>query len=130
MKFWQKKLVNLHDDVSRNASRDFCASRRWINLRYMVLSESKGRCSLCGRCVCDGVSLHVDHIKPRSLFPELAMDKSNLQVLCCECNIGKGNRDCIDWRHYNDLTIEDYEDMLGRLDDTPMSRVEIKDGIC
>lgn len=29
---------------------------------------------------------HVDHIKPRIQFPELAMAASNLQVLCEHCH--------------------------------------------
>jgi 5-methylcytosine-specific restriction endonuclease McrA len=36
-----------------------------------------------------GNPLHVDHIKPRSKFPRLAIDINNLQVLCADCNLGK-----------------------------------------
>jgi 5-methylcytosine-specific restriction endonuclease McrA len=42
--------------------------------------------------------MHVDHIKPRSRFPHLELSLDNLQVLCAACNVGKGNRDEIDWR--------------------------------
>ena len=42
--------------------------------------------------------IHVDHIKPRKLFPHLALDVNNLQILCHECNHGKGNWDQTDWR--------------------------------
>ena len=42
--------------------------------------------------------MNVDHIKPRKLFPNLALDSSNLQVLCEVCNHGKGNWDMTDWR--------------------------------
>lgn len=42
--------------------------------------------------------MNVDHIKPRKLFPELALDPDNLQVLCHECNHGKGNWDMTDFR--------------------------------
>jgi len=40
-----------------------------------------------------GTRYHVDHIKPKSKYPDLAYDKTNLQVLCEECNIGKGARE-------------------------------------
>ena len=67
--------------------------------RYKALRHSDGRCQLCGRSKrADGVILHVDHIKPRSRFPELALDVANLQVLCEDCNLGKGNSDTVDWR--------------------------------
>jgi X-X-X-Leu-X-X-Gly heptad repeat protein len=43
-------------------------------------------------------ALHVDHIKPRSLYPARALDPENLQVLCRDCNLGKSNKDATDWR--------------------------------
>lgn len=46
----------------------------------------------------DGKVMHVDHIKPKSLHPELKYELSNLQVLCEDCNIGKSNLDDTDWR--------------------------------
>ena len=42
--------------------------------------------------------MHVDHIKPRLRYPELALDMNNLQVLCAICNHGKGGFDETDWR--------------------------------
>jgi len=42
--------------------------------------------------------IHVDHIKPRSKFPELELVFDNLQVLCDDCNIGKSNVDSTDFR--------------------------------
>lgn len=70
----------------------------WGAVRYEALKKSNGCCSCCGRSPSKhGVVLHVDHIKPKSLYPELAFDVDNLQVLCGECNIGKSNRDEIRW---------------------------------
>lgn len=71
----------------------------WRKLRYEVLKEQKGRCQLCGRSAKDGVVLHVDHIIPLSKDWSKALDKDNLQVLCEDCNIGKSNSDCVDWRN-------------------------------
>lgn len=68
---------------------DFYRSQEWRSLRVEVLAESNRRCLLCGNSPENGITLHVDHIKPRSLFPELALEKSNLQVLCEDCNLGK-----------------------------------------
>ena len=34
--------------------------------------------------------LQVDHIKPLSVYPELALDRKNLQLLCGPCNQKKG----------------------------------------
>ena len=77
----------------------FYESPAWRMVRFEALKASNGSCCMCGRNPIDnGVKLHVDHIKPRSYFPELSLDINNLQVLCADCNIGKSNRDDTDWR--------------------------------
>lgn len=53
---------------------------------------------LCGRTPADGVKICVDHIKPRALYPALELEESNLQVLCNDCNMGKGRWDETDFR--------------------------------
>lgn len=65
-------------------------------LRYNVLERDKGVCCLCGRSPRDGVTLHVDHIKPFSLGGLTTL--GNLQTLCADCNIGKSNRSSTDFR--------------------------------
>lgn len=71
---------------------------KWQQVRFEVLRKSNGRCCLCGASSSTGATLHVDHIKPKSLHPELAFEISNLQVLCEDCNMGKGNRSDDDFR--------------------------------
>jgi 5-methylcytosine-specific restriction endonuclease McrA len=78
---------------------EFYKSDAWRALRFLALKASDGCCCLCGRSNRGhGIILHVDHIKPRSRYPALALTLSNLQVLCEDCNMGKGNRDDTDWR--------------------------------
>ena len=76
----------------------FYNSIEWRRLRYQALKRDKGTCQLCGRTRGHGIILHVDHIKPRSLYPSEELNLSNLQTLCEDCNMGKGNGDSIDWR--------------------------------
>lgn len=76
----------------------FYKSSAWRKLRFSVLKESNGKCSCCGMSAKDGVILHVDHIKPRSQYPELALDSNNLQVLCDQCNLGKSDSESVDFR--------------------------------
>ena len=71
---------------------------KWRAVRYKALKAGNGSCCLCGATAKDGVKLHVDHIKPKSLYPHLEYELSNLQVLCEDCNIGKSNKDDTDWR--------------------------------
>lgn len=77
---------------------NFLSSYAWRSLRYQALLRSDGLCQLCGRGKQHGVVLNVDHIKSRRKYSDMAMDINNLQVLCHDCNHGKGNWDETDWR--------------------------------
>ena len=55
-------------------------------------------CQCCGRTAQDGVQIEVDHIKPKSKYPLLSLELSNLQTLCSEENRPKSNIDETDWR--------------------------------
>lgn len=79
-------------------SADFLRTRAWRQLRYKVLRKFGARCQCCGLTAAQGAEIHVDHIRPRSKYPELALTADNLQVLCADCNIGKSNVDQTDWR--------------------------------
>ena len=80
------------------SSKDFLLTYEWRRLRMEVLKKYGAKCQCCGATPETGAIIHVDHIKPRLLFPQLALDINNLQVLCHECNHGKGNWDMTDWR--------------------------------
>jgi 5-methylcytosine-specific restriction endonuclease McrA len=81
--------------------------RNGYRTRMEALKQHGARCQCCGASPADGVRLNVDHIKPRRLFPELALVLKNLQVLCAECNHGKGNWDQTDWRRPVTATAEE-----------------------
>lgn len=62
-----------------------------LRLRFIVMKRDNFRCKNCGKSPAkDGDTiLHVDHIIPYSKGGETIMD--NLQTLCSNCNLGKGN---------------------------------------
>jgi 5-methylcytosine-specific restriction endonuclease McrA len=76
----------------------FLESFEWRKLRMQALIMHGRKCMCCGATPMTGAVMNVDHIKPRKLFPDLALEINNLQVLCHECNHGKGNWDQTDWR--------------------------------
>lgn len=82
----------------RNQDDPFLASWEWRTIRMRVLERDGAKCACCGVTAREGARMNVDHIKPRRHYPELALTLSNLQVLCEECNHGKGNRYETDWR--------------------------------
>jgi 5-methylcytosine-specific restriction endonuclease McrA len=64
----------------------------------MALKKYGPKCMCCGTTPKHGAVMNVDHIKSRKFYPELALELSNLQILCNDCNHGKGNWDQTDWR--------------------------------
>lgn len=79
--------------------QEFYRSRPWRELRHAALKLYGAKCQCCGGTpLSTGGPMHVDHIKPRSKFPELELEISNLQILCEDCNMGKGGQDQTDWR--------------------------------
>lgn len=98
----QKKEKQSRYDKKReafNEAQAFYSSPEWRKLRYQALKMYGGRCAACGVTANHGFVMHVDHIKPRSKFPHLALDITNLQVLCEDCNKAKSNTDDIKWRN-------------------------------
>jgi 5-methylcytosine-specific restriction endonuclease McrA len=75
--------------------KQFYDTREWHIVRYKAIKTYGKTCQCCGA---KDVEIHVDHIKPRSKHPELELEITNLQILCRQCNLGKGNTDSIDWR--------------------------------
>lgn len=94
-----------HPDISNKKKYNgFYQSQKWKELRYIALRNSDGRCQCCGAKASDGVQLHVDHILPRSIYPKLELNLDNLQILCSDCNIGKGNWDMTNWKtHFESI---------------------------
>jgi len=77
---------------------EFLNSYQWRSARMLALKTHGARCQCCGATKEDGIIINVDHIKPRKTHPELALEQTNLQILCGPCNHGKGNWDATDWR--------------------------------
>lgn len=105
--------------ASKAKREDFYKSWEWRTLRMTVLKKHGPRCMCCGSTP-DQTAAHgapvrivVDHIKPLYTHWHLRLDANNLQVLCDECNMGKGAWDTTDWRA--DET---------ELSDEPMSPIE------
>jgi len=79
-------------------STEFLSTYEWRRLRMEALKKYGPKCMCCEATPATGAVMNVDHIKPRKPWPSLAMDINNLQILCHDCNHGKGNWDQTDWR--------------------------------
>ncbi|TBG78594.1 HNH endonuclease [Rhizobium leguminosarum] len=88
----------------KDEKAEFYLSWDWRTLRMKVLQQYGARCMCCGSTPehktvgGEPVAIVVDHIKPLSKYWDLRLERGNLQVLCQECNQGKGAWDETDYR--------------------------------
>jgi 5-methylcytosine-specific restriction endonuclease McrA len=75
---------------------EFYESVEWRKLRYLTMLRYKPICMCCGAH--PPTALNVDHIVPVRVDWDRRLDPENLQILCADCNAGKGNRDETDFR--------------------------------
>lgn len=92
------KVDNAIADKIRGTVIGFLESAAWRELRRKAVKQYGRRCMKCGTTPRNPTLTHVDHIKPRKLFPELALVFDNLQILCARCNKAKANKHCTDYR--------------------------------
>lgn len=92
------------EKTAKDGKAEFYLSWEWRTLRTKVLQQYGARCMCCGATPehktvgGEPVAIVVDHIKPLSKYWDLRLDRRNLQVLCQECNQGKGAWDETDYR--------------------------------
>jgi 5-methylcytosine-specific restriction endonuclease McrA len=94
----KKEMLKVSRRLNRLRKGDFYKSDEWREVRYQAIMIHGGCCQACGTRATEEIPIHVDHIKPRSKYPHLALDINNLQVLCECCNMGKSNVYDTDWR--------------------------------
>jgi hypothetical protein len=72
-------------------------------LRYAVLMKAGFKCQACGAKPLpdNDVSLHIDHILPKSMGGSDL--EQNLQVLCADCNLSKSN--CFAYDHSQEVDL-------------------------
>ena len=83
---------------SKFIPNSFYQSKEWLELRARASEYYKGKCAMCGISAKQGAIIQCDHIKPKYRYPELALEFSNLQLLCRDCNVGKSDLFITDWR--------------------------------
>lgn len=81
-----KPNVRINKDGIKHTTKREPSAR----LKVQVLMRDGNRCRLCGVECNDGLhNIHFDHIVPWSKGGETTLE--NLQVLCSDCNLAKGN---------------------------------------
>lgn len=88
----EKQKPQIREEIKRHSVS--VEDRRTIplGLRYKVLNRNSFKCVKCGASPATDPTcrLHIDHILPFSKGGKTTLE--NLQTLCENCNLGKGNR--------------------------------------
>jgi hypothetical protein len=89
------RIVELGEERKRKIeeAEQFYSSPEWAMVRKQVIKQKGRVCAECGRKITQNFDITIDHIKPRSRYPDLALKIENLRVLCRSCNSAKGNRE-------------------------------------
>lgn len=113
-----KIFNNVKEHASRDRREEFYKSWDWRTLRMKIIKQHGKRCQCCGATPSDKdsagdpVRIVVDHIKPLSKYWQLRLVPSNLQILCDECNQGKGAWDETDHRSPDDVLTAEYRAIM------------------
>ena len=93
------KPDQLTDIVQKNLLKEFKRDEKkavW-NKKYIkkqLLEMSHGKCCYCECKIGSGTSeMHVDHFKPKKVYPELVVEWENLLPSCSYCNKKKSDHD-------------------------------------
>lgn len=98
--FYPNMFEQILTDAREEFQRDehFYLSPEWKEVRKQILRSQHHICYICNEFISDPFDLTVDHIKPKSKYPELSLELSNLKIACRSCNSAKGNKDMKDFR--------------------------------
>lgn len=74
-------------------------STRWQKFRLRIINRDGGHCQRCLHKykVVNSKSLEVHHIKPRTKYPELMFEETNVVTLCKLCNTQIGTKETLDF---------------------------------
>ena len=82
--FWRGGV----SEANRTEKANFSSTLEWKVFHRAMLRRDNYTCKICGAKTMKGlrVQLHLDHIKPYSLYPKLRLDPKNVRTLCVDCH--------------------------------------------
>lgn len=96
-----ERPVELTDAVQKALTNAFIADNKktvWNQpcIREGLLAMTHEKCCYCERKVGAGnTDMHVDHFKPKSLYPQEVVVWNNLLPACADCNRSKSDHDTV-----------------------------------
>ncbi|WP_337922149.1 HNH endonuclease [Vibrio cholerae] len=65
-------------------------------IKNEMMKDHNGQCVYCGKNMCSPSEAVLDHFLPKSIYPEVALDRKNLVLACRDCNAIKSNKFPVD----------------------------------
>jgi uncharacterized protein (TIGR02646 family) len=89
----EEKLGSDHFNYKQWSEDDLSEIRSAIRNHYR--NEQNGLCAYCRNPISihDALNCHVEHIAPKSKYPEFIFEPKNLCVICSDCNAIKRNQE-------------------------------------
>ena len=93
------KPAELTDEVQKNLTFEYLSDNKkavWNKpyIKTALLKMTHGKCCYCEKKVGVGFTdMHVEHFKPKSLYPMEVINWNNLLPACSDCNRNKSNHD-------------------------------------
>lgn len=95
------KPIKLTEDLQTELTEKFKADKNqdvWNKsfLRTALLDMSHGKCCYCETRINEGPAyMHIDHFKPKSIYPDEVVNWDNLFPACGDCNSEKTDHDTV-----------------------------------
>lgn len=89
-----KRVLEMAEERQKQIeeAKRFYTSPEWKLLRKQIIKLHKNICKNCEKVLTEKSDITIDHILPRSKFPDNALEMENMQILCRSCNSSKGNK--------------------------------------
>lgn len=95
---YKNEYSKIYDEQNEDVVKPI-KTARWKRLRKNIIHRDGGYCQRClnliGILTTDRLEVH--HIKPRSKYPDLIFDPSNLITVCSTCNMAMGTSGELDF---------------------------------
>lgn len=85
---WTKELM---EKINQGKEIPVTLKERYRHpqIKEAVIAETNGKCCYCESKVSHVYPGDIEHIKPKSVFPDLTFDWNNLTYVCSKCNNSK-----------------------------------------
>lgn len=70
--------------------------KNYKDIKNQLMDKFHGNCAYCGKKLHSNIDANIEHFRPKSIYPELEFEPSNLLLSCRECNAIKSNKFPID----------------------------------